>query len=275
MDTALKDKVILITGAAGGIGGGLARAFAAEGSKLVLHYHRHLPGLSELKKEYPALEALAVSADLRREAAVKKLFAQAVRRFGRVDCLVANAGIWVEAEVPLHQMTLAQWRSTLETDLTSVFLCGREYFRLVAEQRRGSVVLVGSTAGVFGEAGHADYAAAKSALAYGLTRTLKNEISRLAPPSADYGGGRVNCVCPGWTVTPMTQKYLDQADLVRKATATMALPRMARIEDVANAIVFLASDRLARHLTGQTLVVAGGMEGRWLWQPGEIDLSAV
>jgi 3-oxoacyl-[acyl-carrier protein] reductase len=145
----------------------------------------------------------------------------------------------------------------------------------VQRQRRGNVVLISSTAGVFGEAGHADYAAAKSALAGGLTRTLKNEIVRLAPHTADYCGGRVNCVCPGWTVTPMTARQLRDETRVRRVTATMALPQIARVEDIANAVVFLASDVLARHLTGQTVVVAGGMEGRWLWQPDEVDVRHV
>jgi 3-oxoacyl-[acyl-carrier protein] reductase len=275
MNPGLSNQVVLITGASGGIGSGLARAFAAEGAKLVLHGHTNRRALQRLQRELAPTPALAVCADLRAEAAVRALFARARRRFGRVDILVANAGIWVAREVPLHRMTLAQWRRTLETDLTSAFLCCREFFRLVQRQRRGNVVLISSTAGVFGEAGHADYAAAKSALACGLTRTLKNEIVRLAPHTADYCGGRVNCVCPGWTVTPMTARQLRDETRVRRVTATMALPQIARVEDIANAVVFLASDVLARHLTGQTVVVAGGMEGRWLWQPDEVDVRHV
>lgn len=275
MNTGLSNQVVLITGASGGIGSGLARAFAAEGAKLVLHGHTNRRALQRLQRELAPTPALAVCADLRAEAAVRALFARARRQFGRVDILVANAGIWVAREVPLHRMTLAQWRWTLETDLTSAFLCCREFFRLVQRQRRGNVVLISSTAGVFGEAGHADYAAAKSALACGLTRTLKNEIVHLAPHTADYCGGRVNCVCPGWTVTPMTARQLRDETRVRRVTATMALPQIARVEDIANAVVFLASDVLARHLTGQTVVVAGGMEGRWLWQPDEVDVRHV
>jgi 3-oxoacyl-[acyl-carrier protein] reductase len=275
MNTGLSNQVVLITGASGGIGSGLARAFAAEGAKLVLHGHTNRRALQRLQRELAPTPALAVCADLRAEAAVRALFARARRRFGRVDILVANAGIWVARDVPLQRMTLAQWRRTLETDLTSAFLCCREFFRLVQRQRRGNVVLISSTAGVFGEAGHADYAAAKSALACGLTRTLKNEIVRLAPHTADYCGGRVNCVCPGWTVTPMTARQLRDETRVRRVTATMALPQIARVEDIANAVVFLASDVLARHLTGQTVVVAGGMEGRWLWQPDEVDIRHV
>nr|MBP8303531.1 SDR family oxidoreductase [Phycisphaerae bacterium] len=151
------------------------------------------------------------------------------------------------------------------------FLSLREFFVLAARQRQGNAVLIASTAAVFGEAGHADYAAAKSAMAFGLTRSLKNEIARIAPHTKDYCGGRVNCVCPGWTLIPRTSPQLGNTAVVRKVLATMALPQIARPDDIAHLVVFLSSDRLARHVTGQTIVVAGGMEGRWLWQPDQVD----
>ena len=113
--------------------------------------------------------------------------------------------------------------------------------------------------------------AAKAAIAYGLTRSLKNELGRLAPHTKDYCGGRINCISPGWTVVPRLAAKLSDARAVRKVTATMALPQLARPADIANAAVFLASDTLARHLTGQNIVIAGGMEGRWLWSPEEVN----
>ena len=239
----------------------------------MLHYRRRKSVVQRLQRELAEVPSLAVQADLRREPDARKLVAAAVSAFGRIDTFIANAGIWEHREVPLHRMSLRQWRRTLDSDLTSVFLCCREFFRLLRRQRRGNVVLVGSTAGVFGEAGHADYAASKAALAYGLTRTLKNEIARLAPHTAEYCGGRVNCVCPGWVVTPMTARQLQDGAMVRRVISTMALPQIARPADIANAIVFLASDHLARHVTGQTVVLAGGMEGRRLWEEGELDPS--
>lgn len=274
MNSELKDKVILVTGASGGIGAATARAFAAEGAKLVLHYHTNAPAVDRLRAQL-AVETIALGADLRVEAEVAAVFARARQHFGRLDTLVANAGVWPPQDLPLCDLPLARWRETLDTDLTSVFLCCREFMKLARDQRRGNIVLIGSTAGVFGEAGHADYAAAKSAVAYGLTRTLKNEISRLAPHTADYCGGRINCVCPGWVRTRMSSNALGAEEKVKRAVATMALPQLARPEDIANLVVFLASDALARHLTGQTVVAAGGMEGRWLWQPAEVDFSAV
>jgi len=271
MDTALAGKVVLITGASGGLGAGMARAFAAEGARLALHYHRQRASAEALAKTLSGTDCFVVGADLRSESEVQAMLAEARRHFGRVDTLVANAGIWCEQDVSIADMSLAQWQETLATDLTAVFLCCREFLRIAREQARGNLVLIGSTAGVFGEPGHGDYAAAKSALAYGLTRTLKNEIARLAPHTAEYCGGRVNCVCPGWTVSPLSEKHLQDHALVRRVTATMALPQIGREEDVANAVLYLASDRLARHVTGQTVVVAGGMEGRWLWRPEEVD----
>jgi 3-oxoacyl-[acyl-carrier protein] reductase len=271
MNTELAGKVVLITGASGGLGSAAARAFAAEGTRLVLHYHSRRGEAERLAGELGAVESLVVRADLRDEAQVRALFAEAGRRFGRVDTLVANAGIWCEKNVPIADMSLSQWQETMATDLTSVFLCCREFLQLARIQQQGNIVIIGSTAGVFGEPGHGDYATAKSALAYGFTRTLKNEIARLAPHTASYCGGRVNCVCPGWTVSPMTEKHLQDHAMIRRVTATMALPQIARADDIANAVVYLASDKLARHVTGQTLVIAGGMEGRSLWSPQEID----
>lgn len=271
MNPELKNKVVLITGASGGIGSAIARQFAAEGAKLVLHYRSISARAKALERELSGVESLVVRADLTKESEVKRLLAAAAKRFGRVDTLVANAGSWEARDVPLHKMPLAQWRRTQDAVLTSAFLSLREFFRLVAKQKRGNAVLIASTSGVFGEAGHADYSAAKSAMAFGLTRTLKNEIARLAPHTADYCGGRVNCVCPGWTVVPRTAAKLRDTPVVRRVTATMALPQIARPDDIAHAVVFLSSDALARHITGQTLIIAGGMEGRLLWRPEEID----
>jgi 3-oxoacyl-[acyl-carrier protein] reductase len=274
MNSDLTGKVVLVTGASGGIGSAIARKFAEEGAKLVLHCHRNPDGARKLQRELAAVKSIVVRADLTKEPQVKKLFARAVERFGRVDTLVANAGSWETRDVPLHQMPLRQWRATLDAVLTSTFFCLQQFFRLVKKHRRGNAVLIGSTAAVFGEAGHADYAAAKAALAFGLTRSLKNELPRLAPHTRHYCGGRINCVCPGWTVVPRNATKLTDAKVVRRVAATMALPQIARPDDIAHAVVFLSSDSLARHITGQTLVIAGGMEGRLVWRPEEIDPSA-
>jgi len=275
MQSDLANKVVVVTGASGGIGSAIARRLAEEGAKLVLHYRSHRAEVEALRRELHAVDNLLVHADLTREADVQRLFGAAAKRFGRVDTLVANAGSWESRETPLHKMSLRQWQATLDGVLTSAFLSAREFFKLVAKQRRGNAVLIASTAAVYGEAGHADYASAKAAMAYGLTRTLKNEIARIAPHTSDYCGGRANCICPGWTIVPRTAKKLRNVESIRKVTATMALPQVARPDDIAHLAVFLSSDKLARHITGQTILAAGGMEGRWLWQPEEVDADIV
>jgi 3-oxoacyl-[acyl-carrier protein] reductase len=139
------------------------------------------------------------------------------------------------------------------------FLTARGFLREVERSGSGNLVLVGSTAGIFGEAGHADYAAAKSAIVHGFLLSLKNEIVRIAPR------GRVNAVCPGWTVSPMTRSTLEDSSVLERATRTMPLRKAAQPEDVARQVVALASDEVSGHVTGQVVVVAGGMEGRALY----------
>ncbi|MCZ7646514.1 MAG: SDR family oxidoreductase [Planctomycetota bacterium] len=259
MDSGLAGKVVLVTGASGGIGQAAARAFAAEGARVALHGHTNRAALERLAAELPG-QPLALAADLTREADVEALYAALERGAGRLDAVVANAGVWPPADEPIHRMSLERWRSTLDADLTSAFLTARGYFRYLerAKPERASLTLVGSTAALFGEAGHADYAAAKAGLAYGLTRSLKNEIVRLVPK------GRVNAVCPGWTLTSMAKPGLQDTAGVRRVLQTRAHTSIARPEDVAAALVFLSSEHLAGHLTGVILPVAGGMEGRIL-----------
>jgi 3-oxoacyl-[acyl-carrier protein] reductase len=271
MDTGLRGKVVVVSGASGGIGSAVARRLAREGARLVLHCRTGLARARALQRELGGVESLVVRGDLAREADAERLIAEAVARFGRVDCLVANAGSWRDRDVPLQRLSLSQWRRTQDAVLTSAFLSLRAFLRRVARQRRGSAVLIGSTAAHFGEPGQSDYAAAKAGVVFGLTLTLKNEIARIAPRARGYCGGRVNCVSPGWTVVPRTARDLADPRTFRRVAATRALPAVARPEDVAAAVVFLASDELAGHVTGQNVVVSGGMEGRLLWQPHEID----
>jgi 3-oxoacyl-[acyl-carrier protein] reductase len=262
MDSGLSGQAVIVTGASGGIGQATARAVAAEGASVVLHYHRQADAAETLRRELGDA-AISVAADLRDESQTASMFDAATGRFGRVDSVVVNAGIWTAKAVPLHSMSVEQWRHTLETDLTSAFLTCRAFLRHLADVPReaGSIVLVGSTAALLGEADHADYAAAKAGMVYGLTRSLKNEIVRLAPR------GRVNAVCPGWTDTPMARHGTSDPEAMKRVFATMAMAKIATSEDVARAIVFLASDRLAGHITGAIVPVAGGMEGRLLHAP--------
>jgi 3-oxoacyl-[acyl-carrier protein] reductase len=266
VNARLDNRVVLVTGASGGIGGEVVRAFVDEGARVAAHFHEHGERARALADQLGAA-CVPLGADLTLEADVERLFAEIEAGLGPVEVLVANAGHWPPSDTPLTELTLAQWDATLAVNLTSVFLCLREFCRGV--RRHGlaepAAVLIGSTAGMFGEAGHADYAAAKAALTYGLARSMKNEIARLAPR------GRVNVVCPGWTVTPLTERLTANPERVRRVLQTIPLRKVARPQDVAAAVVYLASAHLAGHVTGQVLTVAGGMEGRVLYQPDEVD----
>ncbi len=253
METGLAGKGVLVTGGAGGIGSECVRAFAAEGARVAIHYRTSQARAEQLAAEVGAAAALA--ADLTDEAEVERLFAEARAALGQVDVCAAVAGVWPREDEPVWRLELARWEETLRANLTATFLTARSFLREVERTGHGSLVLVGSTAGRFGEAGHADYAAAKAAIQVGLLLSLKNEIVRIAPR------GRVNAVAPGWTYSPMTRGELDDA-LVERLTRTMALRKVALAEDVARAVVVLASDELSGHVTGELVTVAGGMEGR-------------
>lgn len=259
MRSGLEGQVVLITGASGGIGAETARAFAEEKARVVLHYNSNRASAETLASELD-VESLVVQADVSDERAIDAMYAAALEKFGRLDALVVNAGIWIAGETPLHAMTLEQWQRTMDADLTGAFLSCRGFMRHLADVPRddAAIVLVASTAALFGEENHTDYSAAKAALAYGMTRSLKNEIVRIAPR------GRVNCVCPGWTETPMASSSMEDPTAIPRVTATMALRKIGQPEDVARAIVFLTSSRLAGHLSGTIMPIAGGMEGRWL-----------
>jgi len=255
MDTGLADKGVLVTGASGGIGSACARAFAAEGARVVVHYHRGRERAEAVAAELGG--APVVGADLTDEAQVDVLFSRARAELGVIDVCAAVAGMWPADDEPVWQLPLERWEETLRANLTATFLTARGFLGEVKRTGHGSLVLIGSTAGRFGEAGHADYAAAKSAIQVGLLLSLKNEIVRVAPRA------RVNAVAPGWTYSPMTRGALDEA-VVDRVTRTMALRKVAAPEDIARAVVVLASDELSGHVTGELVTVAGGMEGRSL-----------
>ena len=253
MDSGLSGKGVVVTGASGGIGSACARAFAAEGARIVVHYNRARENADALAAELDG--AVAIGADLTDEPQVDRLFGEAQQALGTVDVCAAVAGVWPSSDEPVWQLSLERWESTLRSNLTATFLTARAFLREVERSGHGSLVLVGSTAGRFGEAGHADYAAAKAAIQVGLLLSLKNEIVRIGVH------GRVNAVAPGWTYSPMTRGALDP-ELVERITRTMALRKVATADDIARAVVVLASDELSGHVSGELITVAGGMEGR-------------
>ena len=275
MDLGLAGKVVWITGASGGIGRALAEVFAGEGARLVLQGHGSFAALEEWVAAQPwRAESLCVSADVRDPGALERCAARALERFGRLDACLANAGKWPSEPRALDELAPERLRATLEVNLLGALFTARAFLGALrhtgprADGHGAALIFTGSTAGRFGERGHSDYAVAKAAL-HGAVKTLKNEIVQLDP----YG--RVNAIEPGWTVTHMARPALAQPGHVERALRTMPLRQLARAKDVARTAAWLASPLAAAHVSGEIIAVAGGMEGRCLWNEEEIDREKV
>ena len=271
MDSGLQGKTAIVTGASGGIGREIVRQYIGEGANVVMHYFRGQERAEAIAAEFPAEQILLAKADLRNEAEVAAMFGAAQERFGGLHVLAANAGVWPTAHETIREMSLKRWDETVLVDMTSVFLCIREFLNRAENSQLSdpAIVMIGSTAGHFGEAGHGDYAASKSGLMHGLLMSLKNEIVDVAPR------GRVNIVCPGWTLTEMARDLTNNQDAMIRALQTIPLKKFGKPEDVASAVVFLSSNRLAGHVTGESLFVSGGMEGRVLHAPEDVSLDGI
>lgn len=275
MDTQLSGLNALITGASGGIGRALASLLGGEGCGLALHANTQLDALGAWAAQQPwAARAHCGRADLREREQTFALVREARAALGRLDVCVINAGIWPADDVPLHRMSAERVREVIEINLLGAMWSAQAFIAALAEDgpredgRGASVCFVGSTAGRFGEAGHAAYSVSKAAL-YGLVRSLKNEIVRVDPYA------RVNMVEPGWTATPMAEAGIAAPGAIERVAATMPLRQLARARDIASSVAYLSAPGLARHVSGEILTVAGGMEGRGLWSAAEIDADAV
>lgn len=243
----LTGKNAVVTGGSRGVGRATAVLLARAGASV---------GIGYLSRESDALETVRVveelgvrgwaeAGDIGTSAGAARLFQRADQEFDGLDLFVGNAGIWPPEDVPLAEMSDAQWRRTMEANLDSVFYTTREAARRLRPD--GRVVLVGSTAGQRGEAYHGDYAASKGA----LISLVKGLCIELAPR-----GITVNCVAPGWIDTEMAEPAFGEG---RKEAIARSIPigRIPPAEDIAGPIVFLCSS-LARHITGEILNVNGG-----------------
>ncbi len=269
MDLNLAGKHILLTGGTGGIGRAIIDQLVEEAAKVTIHYNTNIVSATEIQNKYDSSDVFLVQGDLRKENDIENLFFLANDHFGRIDNLIANAGIWSSESTLTSELSLDRWNNTLGVNLTGVFLCVRAFFRNLIKYpgKSASMVLVGSTAGFFGEAGQADYSASKAALMYGLTKTWKNEIIHYVEM------GRVNSVGPGWVLTEMVGESLEDMEEVRKILQTIPMQKIASATDVANTVLFLLSDKASGHISGESLLVSGGMEGRVLFDKSNVDLS--
>lgn len=244
----MKGKVVLVTGASRGIGAAAAIRFAEAGADVVINYQNRKDAALDVARtaENFGARTMLVKADVSKRDQTERMFDLALKKFGRLDALVANAGIWEGA--PIDEMTDAQWKRTMSINLDSVFYCSRRAAQIMKNQKSGSIVLISSTAGQRGEAGHSDYAATKGAI-ISFTKSLATELGP--------HGITVNSVAPGWVDTDMSAGPLSDKKELKKILSLIPVGRVASADDIAYPIVFIASP-LARHINGEILNVNGG-----------------
>ena len=161
MNSDLEDKVVLVTGGAGGIGSVISKSFADQGARVIVHYNHSKENAKKISKE---IDGLAVNADLTDSKQTKELFKHIIEKEGKIDVCIANAGKYPKDYAPLWEIESSRWDNTISTNLSLTYNTSRYFLKHVAQTKNGALVLIGSTAGIYGEAGHADYAAAKGAI---------------------------------------------------------------------------------------------------------------
>ncbi|MCQ2372502.1 MAG: 3-oxoacyl-[acyl-carrier-protein] reductase [Phascolarctobacterium sp.] len=243
----LEGKKALVTGASRGIGKAIALALAAEGADVVVNYAGSKAAAEAVAAEIEAMgrKALVVQADISSNEAATAMVDQAVKEFGRIDILVNNAGITRDGL--LMRMKEEDWDAVLTTNLKGVFNCTKAAVKYMMKQKAGHIVSISSVVGLTGNAGQANYAAAKAGV-IGFTKAVAKEVAAR--------GITVNAVAPGFIQTDMTAVLNEKQ--VEAMLATIPLKKLGQPEDIAKAVIFLASDD-ANYITGQTLHVDGGM----------------
>ncbi|HVP64066.1 MAG TPA: SDR family oxidoreductase [candidate division Zixibacteria bacterium] len=245
----LTGKVAVVSGGSRGIGAACVRMFAKAGARVVFSYQKSADRAARLVEELGP-NTFAAQADLNgTTGGEQKLIHAAVERFGSVDALVVNHGVWPAHDEPIDTMTEAQWRNTIATNLDSAFLLVKHAVAQMKQQPEGgNVVLIASTAAQRGEAYHCDYAASKGALV-SMVKGLSTELA-----SAKI---RVNCVAPGWVETEMSAPVLAQPEVQANILRVIPLGRVGRPEEIAAPVVFLCTAH-AGFITGEIFNVNGG-----------------
>ncbi len=250
MQINLENQVAVITGGSRGIGRATVKLFAEAGARVVFSYRKAARAAQEVVRSCGSADGsvLARRADASKMADAKKLIDAALRRFGRLDILVANAGIWNAAPAPIEKMTERQWEEMMAVNLKGVYAVIHYAVPIMIRQKAGRIIVVSSTAGQRGEAFHTHYGATKG----GVISLVKGLSTELAPHHI-----LVNCVAPGWVDTDMCIPVVRNRREYRAAISAIPFRRFARPEEIAMPILFLASD-MASYITGEILNVNGG-----------------
>lgn len=243
----LAGKTALVTGASRGIGKEIALELARNGANIVVNYAGNQQLAEQVVDEIRSFgrESIAIQADVANSEAVEQMVKETVNRFGSLDILVNNAGI--TRDQLLMRMKESDWDDVLNTNLKSVFLTTKAVSRQMMKQRKGRIINISSIVGVSGNAGQANYVAAKAGI-IGLTKTAAKELA-----SRNI---TVNAVAPGFITTDMTDKLPE--DVKQELYKQIPLARLGEPKDIANVVTFLASEK-SSYITGQTIHVNGGM----------------
>lgn len=243
----LEGKVALVTGASRGIGREIALELAREGANVAINYAGSEAKALEVAQEIRTMgrEAITIQADVSSSESVESMVKQTIEAFGKLDILVNNAGI--TKDNLLMRMKEADWDDVININLKGVFLCTKAVTRQMMKQRSGRIINISSIVGVSGNAGQANYVAAKSGV-IGLTKTTAKELATR--------GITVNAIAPGFITTDMTDKLNDETK--NEMLKQIPLARLGEPTDIAKTVLFLATDD-SRYMTGQTLHVDGGM----------------
>jgi 3-oxoacyl-[acyl-carrier protein] reductase len=244
----LAGKVAIVTGGSRGIGRAVVTLLSSFEAKVVINYVRDEDAASAtvaLARKQGA-EAVAIGGDVSQLVEAERLVNETLERFGRIDFLICNAGIWKGG--PVETISEELWDQTFDINLKGTWSVCRAVVPVMKQQKFGRIVIVSSTAGQRGEANVSNYAASKG----GQIAFTKS----LAPELAGFGIN-VNCVAPGWVETEMTAEVVSNKQQLEAVNRTIPKGRMARPEEIAGPIVFLCSD-WAEHITGEILNVNGG-----------------
>jgi 3-oxoacyl-[acyl-carrier protein] reductase len=246
---SLDNRVAVVSGGSRGIGAAIVRMFVHAGARVVFNYQKARAEADRLVAECGPDRCAAIQVDLSSAEAGGKLVRASAEKFGRVDMVIANHGVWPPQDMDVDRMTDDQWRSTMAINLDSVFgLIKHGVAQMKKQGGGGHVVLISSTAGQRGEAFHCDYAASKGAL-ISMVKGLSTELAR--------EGIYVNCVAPGWVETDMAAPALHDPDIGKRVFATIPLGRAGKPEEIAAAVLFLCTPH-AGFITGEILNANGG-----------------